>query len=103
MVQIVLRVGITVASALIAIGLVLAVLQGHMVSHPILLGELPGLIAAGRPSGFTGLGVLVLLATPIVRVICLIGGFALDRDWRFAAVAVGVALLLAAGIVLGHA
>jgi len=30
-------------------------------------------------------------------------GFALDRDWRFAAVALGVALLLAAGILLGHA
>jgi uncharacterized membrane protein len=103
MVQLLLLTGLLLAAALIAVGLALAALHGRLVTHPVAVRELPGLLRAGRPSGFMALGILVLLATPILRVLSLIGGFALERDWRFAAVALGVALLLGAGILLGHA
>jgi uncharacterized membrane protein len=103
MVQVLLRTGLLVAAALIAVGLALAALHGHLVTRAVSAGELPDLLRAGRPSAFMALGILVLLATPILRVLSLIGGFALDRDWRFASVALGVAILLLAGILLGHA
>lgn len=102
-VQLLLRTGLLLAAALIAAGLGLAALHGHLVTHAVSVSELPALLRAGRPSGFMALGILVLLATPILRVLFLIGGFALDRDWRFSAVAAGVALFLLAGILLGHA
>jgi len=103
LVQLLLRTGLLLAAALIAVGLALAALHGRLVTHPVSPAEIPSLLGAGRPTGFMALGILVLLATPILRVLFLVVGFALDRDWRFAAVALGVALLLAAGILLGHA
>lgn len=101
-VQVLLRVGIGVAGALIAAGLALAALHGRLVAHPVAVAELPALLRAGRPSGFMALGLLVLLATPILRVLALVASFARDRDWRFAGVALGVALLLLVGILLGR-
>ena len=103
MVQLLLQGGLLLSAVLIAVGLALAALHGRLVSHPVGVSEIPGLLRAGHPRGFMGLGVLVLLATPILRVLVLIGGFALDRDWRFSAVALGVALLLLTGILLGQA
>lgn len=103
MVQLVLQGGLCLAAVLIAAGLALAALRGRMVSNPVVLSELPDLLRTGHPRAFMALGILVLLATPIVRVLALIGGFALDRDWRFSTVALGVALLLLAGILLGRA
>lgn len=102
MVQILLRTGLLLAAALIGVGLALAALEGHLVAHAVSLRELPALLLSARPSGCMALGILVLLATPILRVLSLIGGFALDGDWRFAAVATGVALLLLMGILLGQ-
>lgn len=103
MVQVLLRSGLLVSAVLIAVGLGLAALHGQLVTHAVSVGELAALLRAGIPSGYMALGILVLLATPILRVLSLIGGFAMDGDWRFACVALGVAVLLLAGILLGHA
>ena len=48
-----------------------------------------------KPAGILSLGVLVLMATPFLRVLIAVAGFVILRWWRFAIVsAVVLALLL---------
>jgi len=46
------------------------------------------------------LGLLVLIATPVVRVITCVAGFALGRDWMYAAVSLIVLVCLLASITI---
>lgn len=46
-----------------------------------------------RPSGFLALGVIVLVATPIVRVVGSLLVFLYERDWRYA-VATSIVLII---------
>ncbi len=55
-----------------------------------------------RPSGFMSLGLLVLLATPIVRVVGSIFAFAYERDWRFAGITLLVLTIVLSSILLGR-
>jgi uncharacterized membrane protein len=58
---------------------------------------------AGRFHGpaITTLGLLVLMVTPIMRVVVLLVGWAARRDWLFAAVALVVLALLILSLLLG--
>jgi uncharacterized membrane protein len=47
------------------------------------------------------LGLLALMLTPLVRIVILAGGWALQRDFRFAIVAVTVLLFLIASLFIG--
>jgi uncharacterized membrane protein len=47
------------------------------------------------------LGLLILIATPVLRVITCAAGFAFERDWTFAVVSLLVLALLIAGITFG--
>ena len=67
----------------------------------------PGLIvddiAHGRPAGFMWLGLLVLLATPIARVIVSFFGYAARGERTMAIVAALIRVVMAASIALGNA
>jgi len=81
-----LRVGSFIAAVLLATGIGIMLLLGH-----------------GR--GATRLitaGLVVLMATPIMRVLTAGAIFVRERDWRFALFCLVVLCALAAGIVLGH-
>jgi uncharacterized membrane protein len=41
------------------------------------------------------------MVTPILRVVVLLAGWAIDREWRFSAVALTVLALLIASLLLG--
>jgi uncharacterized membrane protein len=101
-VQFLLRAGLTVAAALMALGLFMAVLGGRFTAHPVTFDQVASLLRRGRPSGYMTAGLLVLLATPIARVLALIVGFSIARDWRFVAVATAVAGLLVLGLLVGR-
>lgn len=45
-------------------------------------------------------GLLILVLTPLVRVIVLTRVFARERDWPFAAISIGVILLLLLSAIL---
>lgn len=94
-----LRVGLAVAAAGMTLGLVWALASGHLAAQPFRFDDL-GRGQAG--AALMGVGLVVLALTPAARVLALVVDFSLERDWKFAAVAVGVAVLLAVGIVLGH-
>ena len=95
----VLITGLIVGMLLVAAGLLLALLEGDTIARAFTPAAMAG---HGLPSALIGSGILVLAATPIVRVLALIGVFARRRDLRFALVAATVALLLAIGVVLGR-
>ncbi|HEY7512199.1 MAG TPA: DUF1634 domain-containing protein [Vicinamibacteria bacterium] len=48
-------------------------------------------------------GLVLLVATPVARVLAVTAGFAHARDWLFAALSFGVLAVLAIGTVLGVA
>jgi len=47
-----------------------------------------------EPAGILGLGVLVLMATPLLRVLIAIAGFTVLKWWRFVLVSAVVLILL---------
>lgn len=63
--------------------------------------DIPRALSAFEPSGFLYLGILVLLLTPVARVVALAVGFARRRSWRFLALSAFVLALLALSAYLG--
>jgi uncharacterized membrane protein len=68
----------------------------------MLAGLLVGLFVHGRiPAGIERAGVLLMLATPVVRV--LVAGilFLREKDWKFGAISFGVLTILLLGALFG--
>jgi len=63
-------------------------------------GVLQGAIALD-PLYIIQLGLLILIATPVVRVLTCAAGFAFERDWTYAIVSLIVLALLIAGVGFG--
>jgi uncharacterized membrane protein len=61
-------------------------------------GDLPARLANLQPLAITQLGLLTLLATPVVRVAVSVGAFALEHDRLYAAITLVVLLVLLASI-----
>lgn len=100
----VLQVGTYLSLALVATGAAVLLLAGGspLEGAPLLdLGRLPADLAAGRPEGFLWLGVLGVIATPALRVIGALIGFVRGGEWRMAAVAVGIVVVVCLGIAAG--
>jgi uncharacterized membrane protein len=97
-----LRAGLVAGCLLMAIGLVLAVSEGRLRSHPVELGNLVRFMSSGRPSGFMAAGVLLLVMAPLARVVALATEFFREGDRRFALVALAVAAILVLGILAGR-
>lgn len=55
----------------------------------------------GDPAALAHIGILVLLATPLARVIVLVTEFTRARDRAFTAISIGVLLLLGVSIAIG--
>ncbi len=97
-----LIVGLAISTALMLIGIVEdVILQRAMPTVEPDLGQAVSSILSLRPSGFLGLGLLVLIATPILRVVGSIFAFAYERDWRFAGITFLVLMIVVTSILLG--
>ncbi len=103
----VLRGGVLLSAAVILVGVVLYFLHPqpaatHTLTYPDRLGEvIPGVVS-GSAEAIITLGLLILLATPVLRVAVSIGAFALEHDWLYVGITTLVlALLLASILVLG--
>lgn len=64
-------------------------------------GEVFHQVVALQPEGFLALGLFVLIATPILRVIGSIGVFLYERDWRYAGITGLVFIVMLVSILLG--
>jgi uncharacterized membrane protein len=99
----VLIIGLLISITLILVGFGLDLLyQRELPTSAPNIGDTINRALALRPSGFLALGLLVLIATPILRVIGAIGAFVYARDWRFAALTALVLLILLISLVLGR-
>jgi len=98
----VLIIGLVVSTALMLTGLALDIAYRREIPSAVPdIGEVFGRVIALRPSGFLALGLLVLIATPILRVVCSIGVFLYERDWRFAGITCLVLAVMTASLLLG--
>ncbi len=100
-----LRVGVLVAAALVFAGGVayLAAHHGdHISFHSFAregssLRSVPGIITSAahlKSEGIMQLGLLLLIATPVARVVMAVFGFGLERDWLYVVVSLIVLAVL---------
>ncbi len=101
--SLVLRIGVWTSATLMAAALVLAAVHGfridlpaHPLTLPVLLQRLLSSSLDPVTLGFTGL--VVLMLTPILRVIAAIVGFTVERDRTFVFVSLTVFIFLLAEV-----
>jgi len=90
-----------VAVTLLIVGVVLLLAAGTspLSGGPAFqIGEIVPDILALRPAGFIWLGLLVVLATPIVRVVVAGFGYGRAREWPMVGVAIGILIVIAVAI-----
>lgn len=95
--------GIVLSGSLLAIGLTVNLASGArgVPGPPSALPALLGSAIRGDGVALIDLGLLALIGTPVVRVMVLAVGWLLRRDFRLAAVAGAVLVLLGLGMALG--
>lgn len=97
-----LTAGVIVSSILLTIGLFLAVFRDGVIPSALPpLSDVIPLTFALQPSGIIALGLLVLIATPILRVFSSIITFLAERDGRYAAITSVVFLIVIISIIFG--
>ncbi len=102
-IQKLLVIGVLLSSALMLIGFILGIVQGVVVPSQVPnITAVPAEVLALHPIGFMALGLLVLIATPIVRVFFSVWGFLYEHDWRYALVTLIVFIIVLTSIFLGR-
>jgi uncharacterized membrane protein len=97
-----LVVGLAISTALMLMGVALdLVLRRDPPTSVPGFGDVFNRVVALRPSGFLDLGLLMLIATPILRVIGSIIAFLYERDWRYVAITCLVLGIVMLSLVLG--
>jgi uncharacterized membrane protein len=89
-----------------AAGAIPQLLRGELlpeasVSHSV--AEVAAGLAQGRSRAVVLLGLMLLIALPIVRVALTAVTFALERDWLYVTLSMLVLVLLLSGLLLGRA
>lgn len=108
----VLRFGVLVSAAVVAAGGVMFLARHgferpsyHVFrGEPLPLRSVHGIVAEGldlHGRGLIQLGLLLLIATPIARVVFSIAGFARQRDWLYVAITLMVLTLLGYSLLAG--
>ncbi len=103
----VLIVGVVVSAALITLGFGTSLAAGWegslrglpaAASAPTDFSTVPGGLLELRPIAFAQAGLLVLVATPVLRVLASVVAFALEGDRLYAAITLGVLTILCASL-----
>lgn len=98
----VLLAGLIASVALLLVGVILTLVRpGIALSHEASLTDMARSLMALEPTGFFELGLLVLLATPIARVIALLASFARRKAWLFVSFTAIVLIALTLSVILG--
>jgi uncharacterized membrane protein len=94
--------GLAVAVLLLVAGTVIAgARQDESVPRESSLRDIPRALAALEPGGFFDLGLVVLVAVPVLGVLVLGAGYARRREWPLAALSVFVAAVVLVSAFLG--
>lgn len=99
-----LIIGLTAAAVCMVTGVVLGIITARGLPDAMVpLSDLVTELLLFNPAAFLSLGLLLLIATPILRVAGSIFGFAIERDWRYTLITLIVLLIVLLSIVLGQA
>ena len=123
MISYVLRGGVLLSAAVILCGIALAaatrdtgyaaiqphhlpdILAFHAAAGPGYFPTAPALVVrqalAGKPYAIIGLGMLLLIATPVLRVALSVLFFVAQRDWLYAGITVFVLGVLLVSLIVG--
>ncbi|MGD9722520.1 MAG: DUF1634 domain-containing protein [Pirellulales bacterium] len=94
--------GVVVSAVLLACGLVILLGKELPAVEPTVdLRQLAQRLSAGDGRALLDAGLLVLMFTPVLRVLVLAVGWLARRDWRMAAAALTVLALLSVSVLLG--
>ena len=96
----VLRYGSALSALVMAAGVGLALLRGGAtaLSGEPAAGALLGRVLAFDARGITELGILLLLLTPVFRVVIAVAGFAAVRDYKYVLISIGVLAVMLSSI-----
>jgi uncharacterized membrane protein len=99
----VLRYGSLVSTLVMALGLVMILVRG-LAAYPPLESPAPIGVVVARALRFDGLGIselglLLLLLTPIVRIVVAAATFALERDQKYMLISLGVLVVVVLSVV----
>ena len=97
----VLAVGMTASIIVLFIGLAMLIfLGGDYEEVTMSLPEIAHGILQGNPIAVIDLGIILLIATPLVRVISLAVTFAMKKETKFVAACIIVLVLVAVTVIL---
>jgi uncharacterized membrane protein len=107
-----LRIGVLIAAAVtIAGGIAFMIHHGSLVpdhsvfrGQPAMLSSVAGVIAgvmALEPAAIVQLGIVLLIATPVARVLLTLIAFAVQRDWMYVLISAIVLALRAYSLLVG--
>ena len=121
----ILRVGVSASAAFILLGVVLFLVTGatgyasslsmndvagllqegqsQQTSFPTGPGDVLAGLAQFKPYAFIALGLLLLIATPVIRVAASLVVFALERDYAYVFITLIVLVILVVSFLLGKA
>ncbi len=95
--------GLVVSTAAMLAGLALSAMNHSPLPTRIIpFAQIFSGLKTGAPASFLSLGMLLLIATPVLRVIGSIAEFIIQRDWRYACVTLMVLLILIISVVVGR-
>lgn len=103
----ILQGGVLLSSTVIFMGMVLWLIRAgqhanqQLLAFPHTLGEVVSGLSQFRSQAIIALGLLLLLATPVVRVAASIIAFALEHDRRYVIITTVVLLILMLSFFLG--
>lgn len=94
--------GVLASAALLIIGLALALTGQQAQAEPVTdWSQLSARALAGDGRAVIDVGLIVLMFTPVFRVLVLALGWISERKWRLALVSVAVAIMLAVSVYIG--
>jgi uncharacterized membrane protein len=119
----ILRLGVSASAALIVFGVVLLLVSGstgytgsvsnlaglvqynqsQVAAFPTTPGDVVAGLAQFKPYAFIALGLLLLIATPVLRVASSVVIFLLERDYAYVFITLIVLIILVVSFLLGKA
>lgn len=107
-----LRIGVLIAAAVTIVGGIAfmihhgSLIPDHSVfrGQPAMLSSVSGVISgvlALEPAAIVQLGIVLLIATPVARVLLTLVAFAVQRDWMYVLISAIVLALLAYSLLVG--
>jgi uncharacterized membrane protein len=98
-----LKAGVLLSCGLLLLGIAVQTIH-PVASVPLKPGhilQLPAAILSGSSVAMVHLGLLVLMITPLARIVVLAYEFLREHDYSFAMISLGVLLLLVLSFILG--